>query len=477
MLVSVFGYLVFTFLQPFLPPIYGKMMADLDTWMIPNEKTTLSEREILSQKSIESPELPSYLVCSINDDPEGINSYGIYDPTDLAVTVNNLIRLDIKHLFLGTHLHWPDLPEVENNTLNSQLESLESCILSVPLRRTAESAQLPDYLLASSIPLAKLNGNSLTIPRVNNVSLAPTLKIPKNCKVGFSQLESEPKTDHIPLLAVWGERVILSSLLLERIHHLKLDLYDIKISVGKFISLGDIGNLIPIDEFGHFSPTSSPVVSPTHIISADITSIAESPVKTSNAVLTSSGAVADKYRAIEAPVKQLAQLTLTPVFQDVVKYQRIWWWAELVLTVLVAFLLAVAVRLSLVSYWLWIVVLMACVLMSSISLCILTTYFMPISHVVLSLVICMCVFPFLKSKANYIYELQENQHDLGDLSILYKEEQFTHKQGTLAQLSARERRQQRHLRSGNPKLRPENQQNFPPPTTTSSSENDHNTAS
>jgi hypothetical protein len=250
-------------------------------------------------------------------------------------------------------------------------------------------------------------------------------------------------TSSIPLLAVWGDRVILSSLLLERMHHLKLSPADIQINVGKFISLGDTGNEIPIDDFGYFTPTLSPEITEAHLISADITSVKVSPVNTVNAVLTASGVEADSYRAIESPVKQLTQLTLTPVFQETVRYQRIWWWVEILLIALVAFMLSLAVRLSVINYWLWALVLLSCLIMSSISLSILSSYYLPIIYLLFALIVCMIVFPFLKRRAKYIYELIENQHDLGDLSLLYKQEQFGQKDLTVAKLSAQERKQQR----------------------------------
>lgn len=444
MFVAVLGYFIILLVQTYAPPAFGKKIGDLDALLIPNEKTVISNREILSQKSAEVSVPPSYLVCSIDDDPDGTNAYGIYDPTDLAVTVSNLIRLNTKHLFLGTHLHWPDLPEVENNTLSSQLELLDSCIISVPLRRSADAVDVPKYLLDSSVSLTEVKGNAFTLPRVNNISLTPTLKIPNNCKVGFSQLESESETSSIPLLALWDERVILSSLLLERMHHLKLSPSEIDIHVGKFIALGDTGNVIPIDEFGYFTPTTFPEISLPHVISANITSVKKSPISTQNALITASGVVADSYRAIESPVRQLTQLTLTPVFQEQVKYQRIWWWVELVVVLLIAYLLALAVRLSVISYWLWVSVIFSCLVMNSIALSILTHFYLPVLYILVALIICMIVFPYLKHRANLIHELLENQHDLGDLSLLYKQENFEQDELTVAQLAAKERRKERH---------------------------------
>jgi hypothetical protein len=226
-------------------------------------------------------------------------------------------------------------------------------------------------------------------------------------------------------------------------HHLKLSPAEIQIYAGRFIALGDTGNEIPIDEFGYFTPTQTPEITKPDIISADITSVEESPVSTVNAVLTASGVEADKYRSIESPVKQLTQLTLTPVFRETVRYQRIWWWVEMILIVLVAFMLSLSVRLSVINYWLWALVLLACLIMSSISLSILSSYYLPIITLSLALMVCMIVFPFLKRRANHIHELIENQHDLGDLSLLYKQEQFAQKELTVAKLSSRERKQMR----------------------------------
>ncbi len=446
MMVALLGYFLLPRVQQYVPLVQGKSLAQWDALVVPNETTILSDREILSQKGGVVSVPPRYLVCSIDDDPDGTNAYGIYDPTDLAVTVKNLVRLETKHLFLGTHLHWPDLPDVENNTLNSQLELLESCILSTPLRRTADAREIPQYLLDSSVALEDVMGNTRTLPRVNNLSLAPTLKIPNNCKVGFSQLESEPETVNIPLLAVWGERVILSSLLLERMHHLNLSPEEIQVTTGKFISLGDTGNVIPIDDFGYFSPTENPALVEPHIISANITSVKKAPVGSENAVLTASGVKADDYRAIESPVKQLTQLTLTPVYQDTVNYRRIWWWAELALAIVVAFLLTLPVRKSVFSFWLWSLAIGAGVFLGCRRLSMETVYYSPYLYLMFAILVCMIVFPFLKRRANFIHELIENQHDLGDLSSLYKQETFATKDLTAAKLSARDRKKLRKQR-------------------------------
>lgn len=397
-IVALAGYFVLPMarVQEHVPKVGGKSSVEWDAYFVPHEKVFLTDRAVLSQVRGATPVPPRYLVCSINDDPDGTNAFGVYDPTDLAVTVSNLVRLNTKHLFLGTHLHWPDLPELENNTLCSQLELLDSCVLSVPLRRTAGSVDVPDYLADSSLALGSLKGDVLSLPRVNQVSLAPTLKIPKNCRVGFSQLESEPETDDIPLLAVWGERVILSSLLLERIHHLGLEPADLDVMVGKFIVLGDTGNVIPINEFGYFRSDVLLEESEVHLISADITSVEDSPVDTENTILTAAGVKADDYRAIESPVVKLNQLTLTPVFEETQKYERIWWWAEAGLALVVVLLLLWFSGKSVLFYWFWSVLVAGLLVAGSMRLCGETLYYAPILYLLFAVVACMLVFPFLR---------------------------------------------------------------------------------
>ncbi len=249
-----------------------------------------------------------YLVCSIDDDPEGYNTHGIYNPNDLAVTVNRLKLLGVDHLFLGTHLHWPNLDEFDNNTLRTQLEKLDSCTLSVPLRRTSVGVDLPDYLENTSVPISSIHGDISKLPAVNNLSLAPTLSIPNNAMVGFSQLETEPVNTNIPLLARWGDKVLLSSLLLERIHHNKSTIAELEIHLGRSITLGSSEFTIPINGFGYFKPKSQPKSADPDIISSNITNIEESPSPSSNAILTASGKTADNYRTINTPFSLLVQI-------------------------------------------------------------------------------------------------------------------------------------------------------------------------
>jgi len=393
--IALVAYFAMPMLLSSLPNEQRELVSHINVAGIPNERNIVSEYEIVSFKSGANTESEKYLVCSIDDDPDGTNAYGIYDPTDLAVTVRNLVRLDIKHLFLGTHIHWPDLPAVENNTLGSQLELLDSCIISTPLRRSAQANEIPQYLFDSSLPLEAGKEIAHLLPIVNGLSLAPTLDVPKNCMVGFSQLESEPTSSNIPLLAVWGDRVILSSLLLERMHQLSVSLVDLEISASH-IKLGNSGNVIPINEFGYFISSQTPIDTKADIISAEITSVEKSPVDTNIAVLTSSGSQADSYRAIERPLEQLSQLALTPIMEDRVNYQRIPWWSELLVAIIIGFLLSYFASSSIMAFGIGTIVIASALYLGSFGLHGAVEYFMPILHLLIALVVCLIVRPFLK---------------------------------------------------------------------------------
>lgn len=297
-------------------------VTQLDRLPIRGDTAALADKSIRSFKSTNSYKAPSYLVCSIDDDPEGYNNYGIYHPVDLAVTISQLKKLGINHLFLGAHLHWPELDPQENGTLSTAIKGLDSCIISIPLRRTAGAVEIPDYLLASSVSAETIKGDINLLPQVNNLSLAPTFKIPENTQAGFSQLETETISRKIPLLALWDERVILSSLLLERLYHLNIKPNDLVINLGNSIELGNSGSIIPIDEFGYFSPSDYPDEKKPDITSSYITAHKKSPVATHNGILTASGLKADSYRAINQPVAQLNQLALTLVVSDGKIYKR-----------------------------------------------------------------------------------------------------------------------------------------------------------
>ncbi len=377
-----------------------------DSFSLPNKKTALPNKDILSFKETIPHTPPSYLICSIDDDPDGVNNYGIYHPTDLAVTLDNLSRLGIKHLFLGTHLHWPDLEPEENNALNSFITTLDSCIISVPLRRTTSPVELPSYLEQTSISTDKINGNTKLLPKVNNLSFPPTFEIPKNTLTGFSQLESEPPSANIALLALWEDKVILSSLLLERMHHLNVSPAEIKVSLGEHILLGDTGNMIPIDDFGYYAPTTYPKEKIPHIISSHITSHKTSPVKTSSAILTAAGLKADSYRAIDQPVFQLDQLTLTPIVSESKTFLRPHFLVAIIALIAVIYLLAATYKLSVIRFLLWILLLTVFWLTVAALVARTSEYYLPCTHLIIAILTGLVAYFILKRR--YKIQLEDS---------------------------------------------------------------------
>jgi len=368
----------------------------LDQIPVPGQTRELSNRDISSYKLTTPYQAPSYLVCSIDDDPEDYNSQGVYHPLDLAVTVSNLRKLNIKHLFLGTHLHWPDVDSQENGALNSAISDLDSCIVSVPLRRSASGIPLPSYLSETSVSSDTIKGNLKLLPQVNNISLAPTFVIPGNTVVGFSQLETELSSSKIPLIAQWEDRVILSSLLLERMHHLNILPADLDINLGEQILLGNSGNIIPIDEFGYFNPSEYPEETKPDIISATITGVEKSPIDTPNAILTAAGLKADSFRAINQPVIKLDQLNLTPVVSDLKPYKRLQLAYQLIALSLISFLLLNTMALEGKKRLSYLLLLTLFTFVAASIIARTSSHYLVTTHILIAIGIAL-VFPHLKS--------------------------------------------------------------------------------
>lgn len=368
-------------------------VSRLDTFAFKAQVKALQNGDIQTYQKSSSYLPPKYLVCSIDDDEEDITNHGIYHPLELAVSINGLKKLGTRHLFLGTHLHWPELEKKENAVLNTAISELDSCIISVPLRRSASPVSLPTFLRETSISTSQVLGNLNTLPKVNNLSLSPTFDIPKNTLTGFSQLETELPSTKLPLLAYWEDRVVLSSLLLERMHHLRISSDELEVELGKHIKLGHSGNIIPIDEYGYFTPTSYPTDRKPDLLSSYVTSIEKSPVKTDSAILTAEGLQADNYRAINQPAIQLEQLTLTPVLKKGHTSTRLHSVITILALIAVAYFLGYTSPLPPVKYLIWVMLL--CLFWVAVAMILVrkSGFYLPMTHLVVAiLTACLCYF-------------------------------------------------------------------------------------
>lgn len=287
-----------------------------------------------------------FLICEIDDDPDQLNAFGIYHPTDLAITLENLNNQGIQQLFISTHLHWPALEAEEKATLATAMQSFSSVVIAAPVRRNITTQAIPPSFLRSSIPASRIHGNAELLPIINNLSFDSDIQFPANTHAGFSSIESEKATSSIPLVARWDDRVIFSATLLALAQHSKVSPQDISVYPGKCIRIGNAANLIPINEFGHYQPDSTfsekqPARTITSALSGESTIIGATQTF---AILTATGIKSSQFEAIGQPFKKLSQLAFTPRVSSATALHRIPRWLECILLVDIALLSAWLLR-------------------------------------------------------------------------------------------------------------------------------------
>lgn len=283
-----------------------------------------------------------YVVCEIDDDPEQVNAFGLYHPADIAITLHNLKKQGVKRVFLSTHLHWPECEPEETNTLATALEDFDSVVVSAPLRRNLSADSIPPSFILASIPIKAVHGDIELLPVVNSLSIAPNVVFPSNTYAGFSMLESEKPSDTLPLVARWHDRIVFSALILGLMQEHKITPNQISVHPGKYVRIGNTGNILPIDAFGHFQPDLSftPKNAPRTLTSAlsGEASIIGSTQK--SAILTATGDKSSQFEAIGSPYQKLSQLAHSPRVSGAIKLKRIPLWLECVLLADVALLAA-----------------------------------------------------------------------------------------------------------------------------------------
>lgn len=296
-------------------------------------------REVIppSQNALE------YVICLIDDDPDDINPYGIYHPLDISTTLLNLHKQSVKRVMIGTHLQWADHDEVELEAFALALKPFDKVTIALPLKRSVEAGIMPKPLERSAIPLDDLHGDASLIPQVNQVSLPTLIPFPKNTYAGFSELESEPAAaGMLPLLARWGDQILPSAYLVEMAAEHGCSPSDLIIYPGKYIRIGNTGNVIPIDEYGNFLlPEDYDVPAPPRTITSAYSS--ESSIigaTQSAAILTANGEKSSLFNALSSPYLHLTLLHQTPRVGEAHVMPRLPIWLELILISDLAFLCA-----------------------------------------------------------------------------------------------------------------------------------------
>lgn len=349
--------LVCIYLAAFLGGLYVQISSSQHTWLSnldralsPVKSETfqtgaiVADRHIPGQRNLTIRKIlgPSkvaldYLICSIDDDPDQMNAFGIYHPADLAITCLNLQKLGVKRALLATHLHWPELDRASNATLASAIKKFDQTVISTPLRRQFNGSNISKAFLRSSISVETVDGDASLLAVVNHQVLPPTIEIPNNAWIGFSNIELEESLGSVPLIALWDDRIVLASSLLHMIQRAGIELDQVDISLGSCIRLGKNGHFIPIDKFGRLqyqqgliTPTAERTITSANSASASIIGASQE-----NLILMADGTNTKKFASIPNVLEQITQLLNTPRAGAPELVQRMAIWSELTLLAVV----------------------------------------------------------------------------------------------------------------------------------------------
>jgi hypothetical protein len=202
----------------------------------------------LDLKNISQP-----LDITITDDPNQIFQESPPSPVDFAIILKNLTRLHQDSVALGIPLTWNDPETIPLAALDQQLDAIPNLITAAPLSRGSIPEPLPAAFRRGSISLSQVHGNTALVPIVNRIPIPGVLLGNKTSRAGFTNLESEPDKNSLPLIAIWNDRVVLSFQLLTALNHLQVSPSSIEVHLGRHIYLGDKSYYIPIDSYGRLS--------------------------------------------------------------------------------------------------------------------------------------------------------------------------------------------------------------------------------
>lgn len=193
------------------------------------------------------------LMVSLGDDPEGVFQTSPPSPIDVAVILNNFHRLGARNVAISAVLAWDDPDPISLLALDQSLGRFDSLVMAAPLTRGAVAETMPPSFRRASIPLSEVVGDLNTLPLVNRVPLPGVILEREKSLAGFQVLESEPASEHAPLLARWDDRLVLAFPLLTAMQSLGLPVTGLEVRLGEFLKLGPDGPYVPIDAFGRLA--------------------------------------------------------------------------------------------------------------------------------------------------------------------------------------------------------------------------------
>jgi hypothetical protein len=200
--------------------------------------------------------VPQFL--AFGDDPEQIFQSSPPSPTDLAVVLDDLYEIGHRKLAVATPMAWENPGEVEAAVLNHELGRFAPAIVGVPLVRGLTAVPLLPAFERASVPVERVEGGVRRLPIVNQLAVPNPQFGGESTWAAFTRLENEEDPEfsegavpvRVPMLARWGDRVVLALPLAVTMARFDVKAEDLRIAPGRNIRLGEFGPVIPIDEFG-----------------------------------------------------------------------------------------------------------------------------------------------------------------------------------------------------------------------------------
>jgi len=160
--------------------------------------------------------------------------------------LDRIRSLGSESVAIAQPLSWPDADEISLRALEHQLSCFLRAAVAVEMGKFREAMPFPAYLEPVVIPF---EGDMASLPEVNGVVTAPSVS---GVSYGFHSVDL--KTEGIPLLARWGERLLPS---IELAYFMSQSEAPPAVKLGKHIVFPDLGPVIPIDEYGCYRSEAS----------------------------------------------------------------------------------------------------------------------------------------------------------------------------------------------------------------------------
>jgi len=197
---------------------------------------------------------PEVTFIQLDDTEDRIFESWPLSPGDHALVLQNLRQFEPKLVGISPSLRWEDKGMLFGSLI-TQLEALPTTILGTELSYIEAEDGFVDPTIANLFEaLPQVVGDATKIPPITTVLDLPQDQIRSGRSLGFTKLDSFGTEDssieglRVPLLARYGKTVIPAFTLRLSMAHLQIEPEDVRVSLGRWIRLGD--RQIPIDHTG-----------------------------------------------------------------------------------------------------------------------------------------------------------------------------------------------------------------------------------